>query len=325
MCVAPLRGSMDARPEQPGQVIRALRLALEMNQAEFARAAGWSASTISSWERGRATPSRLAFKTILAFAEERGVRYRPSSPTNALVRVGGGARDEMAHATAATSGPRPALRPLLYPNSAPAGAGHVEPTVASSDPPPWTAEPAGASAPRWQAEASFRVSLGARTPRSSAASRHAVEVAIVALGFCAAFGLREPARWLLHGDTVRAGTTAAALTVAPAIAPPAAVTAPRLDAVVPRSGRAQSQPSRATTVAAPAATVVSPTARLESVLAIGAMARATFRSDNDSVTVVPGEWIGGRLVVAIDADGVTLADRVGARHRVGVGQRTPFD
>ncbi len=316
---------MDARPEQPGQVIRALRLALEMNQAEFARAAGWSASTISSWERGRATPSRLAFKTILAFAEERGVRYRPSSPTNALVRVGGGARDEMAHATAATSGPRPALRPLLYPNSAPAGASHVEPTVASSDPPPWTAEPARASAPRWHAEASFRVSLGARTPRSSAASRHAVEVAIVALGFCAAFGLREPARWLLHGDTVRAGTTAAALTVAPAIAPPAPVTAPRLDAVVPRSGRAQSQPSRATTVAAPAATVVSPTARLESVLAIGAMARATFRSDNDSVTVVPGEWIGGRLVVAIDADGVTLADRVGARHRVGVGQRTPFD
>ena len=312
---------MDARPEQPGQVIRALRLALEMSQAEFARAAGWSASTISGWERGRATPSRLAFKTILAFAEERGVRYRPSAPTNALVRVGGGARDETAH----TSGPRPALRPLLYPNSAPAAAGRVEPTVASSDPRPWTAEHARASAPRWHAEASFRVSLGARTQRSSAASRHAVEVAIVALGFCAAFGLREPARWLLHGDTVRAGTTAAALTVAPAIAPPAPVTAPRLDAIVPRSGHAQSQPSHATTVAAPAATVESPTARLESVLAIGAMARATFRSDNDSVTVAPGEWIGGRLVVAIDADGVTLADRVGARHRVGVGQRTPFD
>jgi DNA-binding XRE family transcriptional regulator len=315
---------MDARREEPGQVIRALRLALEMSQAEFARAAGWSASTISSWERGRATPSRLAFKTILAFAEERGVRYRPSSPTNALVRVGGGARNETAHATAATSGPRPALRPLLYPSSAPAGAGHVEPTVASPDPPTWTAEHARPSAPRWHAEASFRISLGARTPRSSAASRHAVEVAIVALGFCAAFGLREPARWLLRGDTVPADTTAA-LTVAPAIAASAPVAAPRLDAVVPRSGRAQSQPSQATTVAAPAPTVESPTARLESVLAIGAMARATFRSDNDSVTVVPGEWIGGRLVVAIDADGVTLADRAGARHRVGVGQRTPFD
>ncbi len=67
----------------PGKVIRSLRQALDMTQAEFARASGWSASTISSWERGRATPSRLAFKTILAFAEERGVRYRPA--TKALV------------------------------------------------------------------------------------------------------------------------------------------------------------------------------------------------------------------------------------------------
>ena len=60
-------------------------------------------------------------------------------------------------------------------------------------------------------------------------------------------------------------------------------------------------------------------------LAIGPMARATFRTDNDAVTVVPGEWIGGRLVVAIGADGVTLADRGGARRHVVVGQRTPFD
>jgi transcriptional regulator with XRE-family HTH domain len=38
--------------ESPGKVIRSLRQALHMTQAEFARAAGWSASTISSWERG---------------------------------------------------------------------------------------------------------------------------------------------------------------------------------------------------------------------------------------------------------------------------------
>jgi transcriptional regulator with XRE-family HTH domain len=55
----------------PGKVIRSLRQALDMTQAEFARAAGWSASTISSWERGSTQPSRIAFKTILAFAEER--------------------------------------------------------------------------------------------------------------------------------------------------------------------------------------------------------------------------------------------------------------
>ena len=100
---------------------------------------------------------------------------------------------------------------------------------------------------------------------------------------------------------------------------------PLLSCVFPAPSSAPTRTMPAVIANPPAATVESPTARLESVLAIGAMARATFRSDNDSVTVAPGEWIGGRLVVAIDADGVTLADRVGARHRVGVGQRTPFD
>src|SRR6185295_18052870 len=68
-----------AMHEDPGQVIKSLRLALDMSQADFARAAGWAVSTISSWERGRSRPSRLAFKTILAFAEERGVQYRPAT------------------------------------------------------------------------------------------------------------------------------------------------------------------------------------------------------------------------------------------------------
>ena len=52
----------------PGRVIRMLREGLDMSQAEFARALDWSPSTISAWERGRAQPSRLAFKVILAFA-----------------------------------------------------------------------------------------------------------------------------------------------------------------------------------------------------------------------------------------------------------------
>src|SRR2546425_9186014 len=73
-----------AMQEDPGQVIKALRLALDMSQADFARASGWASSTISSWERGRSRPSRLAFKTILAFAEERGVRYRAKTSAQAL-------------------------------------------------------------------------------------------------------------------------------------------------------------------------------------------------------------------------------------------------
>jgi len=313
---------MDRRQrEEPGQVIRALRVALEMSQAEFARAAGWAPSTISSWERGRATPSRLAFKTILAFAEERGVRYRPTSAMRALVPMRAAAPDRQA--AAATAEPRATFRPLLYPDrSAPLP--DIEPNVASAA--PSSAEHERGSTPRWHAEASFRLSLGTRANESRAMSRRLVELAIVALGFCAAFGLREPARWLLHGNAAPAASAApvpAAGARALAVAEPVA---PRLDNVATHAGVAGSHASEQTTagVAAVAATDA-PTARLESVLAIGAMVRATFRTDNDTVTVVPGEWIGGRLVVAIAADGVTLADRAGARHRVSVGQRTRFD
>src|SRR5215510_5231141 len=71
----------------PGQVIRALREGLHMSQAEFARALDWSPSTISAWERGRSEPGRLAYKIILAFAEERGVRYRERPATQALVPI----------------------------------------------------------------------------------------------------------------------------------------------------------------------------------------------------------------------------------------------
>src|SRR5207249_9668966 len=58
-------------------MIRAIRQALGMTRAEFGRALGWAPSTISRWESGRAQPNRLAVKIILAFAEERRVRYRP--------------------------------------------------------------------------------------------------------------------------------------------------------------------------------------------------------------------------------------------------------
>src|SRR5436190_3929286 len=54
-----------------------------MTQAEFGRAAGWSASTISSWERGSTQPSRVGFKTILAFAQQQGVRYQPKGESPA--------------------------------------------------------------------------------------------------------------------------------------------------------------------------------------------------------------------------------------------------
>ncbi|HYC23297.1 MAG TPA: helix-turn-helix domain-containing protein [Candidatus Bathyarchaeia archaeon] len=60
----------------PQEVVRSIRLALGMTQAEFARALGWSTTTISRWESGRALPNRLALKIILAFGEEHHVRLR---------------------------------------------------------------------------------------------------------------------------------------------------------------------------------------------------------------------------------------------------------
>src|SRR5262249_51293050 len=65
--------SMDALPRD---IIHSIREGLGMSRAEFARALGWAPSTISRWESGKAEPSRLSLKIILAYGEEHGVRYR---------------------------------------------------------------------------------------------------------------------------------------------------------------------------------------------------------------------------------------------------------
>lgn len=320
---------MDA---DPGQVIRSLRLALEMSQAEFARAAGWSPSTISSWERGRAKPSRLAFKTILAFAEERGVRYRPRSPaTTALVPMATAPRLEGPYdgspphadrAYAGVPGPRATLRPLVYPE---------RPSAAHANAQTWGREAAAAPGPppRWSAEASFRVTLGARSARDRGLPRGVVEGAIVVAAFVAALSLRTPVRRVLGYDAV-AATAAARYAADPR--DPVAAPAPVLASVGSAAG------SRRTVTTAPDDDVVPPAhaqeqppivprpvARLESVMAIGDAARATFRTANDAVTVERGEWLGGLEVAAIASDGVTLVDRAGTTRRVRVGQHTPLD
>ncbi|HEY2388566.1 MAG TPA: helix-turn-helix domain-containing protein [Candidatus Binatia bacterium] len=302
----------------PGQVIRSLRMALEMSQAEFARASGWSASTISSWERGRAKPSRLAFKTILAFAEERGIRYRPRSTSTALVlaqpqleSANGYASARPGHDPRAPrverlpAGPAPHLRPLLY----------ADPVTHAAHSP---VEP-----PRWSAEASFRFTLGGRPHRSL--PRGIAEAGIVALAFCAAWLLAEPVqRWLRPAPPVVA--TASAPPLVPAALPGGAaqlpsITAPPAPAVAPMLVPADAPPEPAVD-AAPAPLV---TARLESILTIGGEARATFRTPNDAVTVETGEWLGSQQISRIADDGVTLLDRAGISRRVHVGQQINFD
>jgi DNA-binding transcriptional regulator YiaG len=74
----------------PGKVIRSLRQALDMTQAEFARTAGWSTSTISSWERGTAKPSRLAFK--LVEGDQIGGRDVVAIANDEVTLAGGGAQ-----------------------------------------------------------------------------------------------------------------------------------------------------------------------------------------------------------------------------------------
>jgi transcriptional regulator with XRE-family HTH domain len=328
------RVRMDA---DPGQIIRSLRLALEMSQAEFARAAGWSPSTISGWERGRAKPSRLAFKTILAFAEERGVRYRPRVATTALVPLARPAVSEGAAGIAPPGAPA-AFRSLLYPDrsetshaardAGPTRPEHALPDIAAR----WTrardaeSRPRLTEPPRWHAEANFRLTLGARHDRSSTLAHRLIEVAIVALGFCAAFALREPVRQLLHGA---APSREASIVAAP---PAESATAAPRTAVATQSSVAETEPPVAAAASSGAATTRDtaprrePTAaRLESVMAIGGAGRATFRTANDTVTVILGEWLGGQRVVAIDSNAVTLVDRAGEHHRVQVGQHAPFD
>ena len=119
-------------------MIRAIRQALGMTQAEFGHALGWAPSTISRWEAGRGQPNRLAVKIILAFAEERRVRYRP--------------RRELALRPPAMALPIPALpipaasRPAVtvLPPAAPDGGWAVS---------------AAATRPRWEAELNFRIAL----------------------------------------------------------------------------------------------------------------------------------------------------------------------
>lgn len=311
----------------PGQVIRSLRLALDMSQAEFARAAGWSPSTISSWERGRAKPSRLAFKTILAFAEERGVRYRPASASRALVVPNPPAPGEP------SSAPRATLRPLVYDEPA-----EVQRFAAARALPSHFEAPRRAESPRWSAEASFRVTLGGRRDeRRAALSRRLVEVAIVALGFGTAFALRDPVRHLLR--PVPRPVTPATATTSGARIDAVAASVPSLAAVtdIPRhadvaAAAHEVRPDASTAASAAgvaprdaASSVTDATARLESVMAVGGVGRATFRTANDAVTVVSGDALGVLRVDSITTDAVTLVDRHGDRRRVQVGQHTSFD
>jgi transcriptional regulator with XRE-family HTH domain len=316
----------------PGKVIRSLRQALDMTQAEFARAAGWSASTISSWERGTAKPSRIAFKTILAFAEERGVRYTE-----------GGAS---ATSDAGSSSNLPVLRlkSRVEPPIEVLDAGRGSP-LGSFGSRRWTEVAAGrpavfagqavplAERPEWQIDARLHIRVGKDGERWRRTGY--VAASLIALAIGAGAGVLIRTGW--HGNAAPARSVVAEPAVAPeapaeAVAPApaqAAASAPAVEVdelalaavgAPPYAGEAP--------VAAPAAAIAAmpapELARLESIVALDGVKRATFRVGDRSIALVEGDQLGGRTVVAIANRDVMLAGG-GVQRRVRLGSETPLE
>jgi transcriptional regulator with XRE-family HTH domain len=313
----------------PGKVIRSLRQALDMTQAEFARAAGWSASTISSWERGTAKPSRVAFKTILAFAEERGVRYTEGGAT--------ATNDD------AASGNLPVLRlkSRVEPPIEVLDAGRGSPLgsfgsrrwteVAASRPAVFAGQTVPlAERPEWQIDARLQIRVGKGGERWRRTGYVAASLIALAIGAGAGVLIRTG----LHGNATPA-TNVAEPAVAPeapaeAIAPEPAVEVDKLAvdvnelalAAVGAPPYAAGEPA-----AAPAAAVASMPApafaRLESIVVLDGVKRATFRVGDRSIALVEGDQLGGRTVVAIANRDVELAGG-GVQRRVRLGSETPL-
>lgn len=318
----------------PGKVIRSLRQALDMTQAEFARAAGWSTSTISSWERGTSQPSRLAFKTILAFAEERGVRYQP--------------KGEGAIATA--SGNLPVLRlgsrlptpmTLDADGAFPPGARQGEreesfgsrrwTEVAASHP---TVEAAahGASIgerPEWHVEARLQVRVGTSGERLRRTGYVAATLLALVIGVGAGVWLRTGV-----GSSSAPRTAERSPIEEPVSAPRVAKAPPPVEvdelaltafAAAPVAGPplAHGQPAQIAIAEAPPMPPPS-YARLESIVSLDGVRRATFRMGDRSIALVEGDAIGGRAVGEIANSEVTLVGE-GAPKRVRLGAEIPVD
>jgi putative transcriptional regulator len=59
-------------PPDAGRIIRAWRARVGLTQEELANALDVTFSTVSRWENGHVTPSRLAWRALEQLAAERG-------------------------------------------------------------------------------------------------------------------------------------------------------------------------------------------------------------------------------------------------------------
>jgi DNA-binding transcriptional regulator YiaG len=326
----------------PGKVIRSLRQALQMSQAEFARAAGWSPSTISSWERGTSRPSRLAFKTILAFAEERGVRYQaksePSGPD-------GTAAPASALPMLRMSSRLPAAPVEIVAPERPRSSSAREESFGSRR---WTDYAATGVAgsydayagarPRpsaWQAEATLHVKIGAGTRPSRRGGWIVAGMAAVLVGLGIGTLLRSAtsphdavgrvaaARSVENGSTSEPLARVDALE-APEVAgdalPGTAEASEPSDEPFP-SGIDPVPVAAAAMAPAPVALL----ARLESIVSLDGIRRASFRVGDRSIALVEGDQLGAHAVAKIANEDVTLVGGADGPHRVPLGFETPLE
>ena len=274
---------VDGRPQD---MIRAIRQALDMTQAEFGHALGWAPSTISRWESGRGEPNRLALKIILAFAEERKVRYRPRREL--VVRAPAG----VPRLPVVASPPRLVPTVTVLPPPAPGG---------------WVAS-ARAERPRWEASLNLRVALDRPQPLAQHARRpwlRRATVAGAALGALFLIGVpmsRSPER-----ETAPVGGGVPVAVPVPDDQKIAETHAPAPRAVV------VPEPSPPTT------------ATLEGVSLLGGVRQAMFRTPTETITLTEGAQLGGRRATRIGAEGVELRDPTGELRMIGIGGRVPID
>lgn len=324
----------------PGKVIRSLRQALDMSQAEFARAAGWSASTISSWERGTTTPSRLAFKTILAFAEERGVRYRPTgdapglaapvaglpAPTSGLPTLRLGSRLPAAPLAVREGGREESFGSRRWTDVAASGVVlDVQPAIAVDErADAFDARVAALEAARsaWTLDARVRVELGAGMPWLRRATAVGAVLAALVIGAGAGTmlrGGRAPAPSTGEHASGPSVQPAARVVRVPLQADAlAAVAVPPLAAAPYAAGTVPDAPAERAAAMPPPEH-----ARLESIVALDGTRRATFRVGDRSIALVEGDELGGRTVALIGNDEVALVGG-GVATRVRLGFDTPI-
>jgi transcriptional regulator with XRE-family HTH domain len=282
----------------PAHVIRTVRQALKMSQGQFAKALGWAPSTISRWERGDAMPNRLALKTILAFAEERKVRYRPrnattnASATRALVPV-------------VLEGPE---REPAFPTAVgPRDPDHGDPFVSLT-----------ARRPRWAAEARFRFAMSPGPVGRQPVTTTLRNAAIVAASFGAVLtiGLRG---WQVEGPAA----PAPAVTIAKVHSAASGAVAEEAEMALAEDEALMLEDEYAATTDSRLEPAPASIARLESIVMIGQAGRATFRTHADAVTVTEGSTLGDRRVRRISGDRVELVDDTGTARSVRIGDPLP--